>query len=396
MENFDALPCAYVSFRDNGTITACNITLASWLGYSKDEISGKSIENIFTIATRIFYNTHFFPLIKLHAKANEIFLSLRGKDGREIPVLANAERTIEPSENVIHCVFIRVEERKKYEQELLQAKREAENALKENKHLAELSKKLEQHALDLDNQYRYQKAMNENLVQFSKIVSHDLQEPIRKIQIFVDLILKDTDTILSAKGERLFSKIDVAAAKLKTLTTSLQEYITIDDEKAYSVVDLNNIIETAKLRATNARQFSDLDTDIDIMPKIEAYHRQLELLFFHLIDNAIQFRSPARRLEIKVNHLILEENRFQISKDQYKYTEYVRITFEDNGIGFSDQYYDYVFQLFNKLENSSTGLGTGLSLVKKIVQNHAGNIRVSSQVGRGTRFEIQLPVKVKD
>ncbi|HYG04492.1 MAG TPA: PAS domain-containing sensor histidine kinase [Chryseosolibacter sp.] len=392
--NIDVLPCGYVCFKDDGTITACNVTVASWIGYPREEIIGKSIETIFTLATRIFYNTHFFPLIKLHGKASEIFLSIKSKENQDVPVLANASRTIEDDVHLIHCVFIRVEQRKKFEQELLKARRDAENALKDNKQLAELSKSLEQHALELDNQYRRQITMNENLRQFGKIISHDLQEPIRKIQIFIDMISKDANTHLSPKSEVYSSKIDAAAEKLKALTASLHEYIAVDNEKVFSEVDVVTTIQAAKSRAANIREFSDFTLEIDAIPTIEGYKKQLELLFFHLIDNAIKFRSPNRKLAIKVTHLLLHENIFRMPNDQYKYTEHVRITFEDNGVGFSDEYRENVFLLLKKLDNSTAGLGIGLPLVKKIIHNHSGNVNVTTEQGKGTCFEIELPVKV--
>lgn len=394
-QSFDVLPCGYLSFKDNGIVLASNTTLATWLGYSKEQLVGESVEKIFTLATRIFYNTHFFPLIRLHSKASEIFLSLKTRENEDIPVLANAKRILEDSDYVIHCIFVRIEERKKYEQELLNAKREAESALKENKQLLNLTKSLEQQTIELDKQYQHQIAINENLLQFSKIISHDLQEPIRKIQILIDLISRDPDTTLSAKGKTNSRKIDATAEKLRILTRSLQEYITVDNDKTYTAVDLNATIERARSRAVKLRQFSDFDIQLDKMPTIEGHEKQLELLFFHLIDNAIQYRSPIRKLAIKVSQLVLQENIFRVSKDLYKYTDHLRISFEDNGIGIAEEYSDYVFHLLNKLDNATSGLGIGLPLVKKIVQNHSGEIRLKSQSGTGTRFEIELPLTLK-
>lgn len=393
IETLDVLPCGYLSFKDDGTITTCNVTLANWLGYPKADLEEKKIENILTLASRIFYNTHFFPLIRLHSETSEIFLSLKGKNEKVIPVLANAKRSIEGGSPVIHCVFIRVEERNKYEEELLKAKREAEDAERQNKKLIELSKSLELQALELDKHYRHQVSMNENLLQFSKIVSHDLQEPIRKIQLFIDQIVHDNDTTLSQKSKMLSAKIQSSAMRLKTLTTSLQEYVVVDNEKLYQTVDLNEVIRTAKNRAANRRKFSDFDLEIGSSPVIEGYPKQLELLFFHLFDNAIQFRHRHRRLSIKVSYLVFEENVFRVSSDRYQYEDHIRISFEDNGIGFGKEYHDYVFQLFKKLDGSTLGLGIGLPLVKRIVQNHLGEIRVWSAQDKGSRFEIELPVR---
>jgi sigma-B regulation protein RsbU (phosphoserine phosphatase) len=391
-DTIDLLPCGYVSFTDNGLIRRVNFTLSSWLGYSKEELEGKGIERIFTLASRIFYNTHFFPLIKLQPQVSEIFLSLRDNKNGDVPVLTNAKRIPAEEGSLIHCVFIRVEERKKYEQEILEAKREAESALKENKQLSEVTKSLEKQTLELEKHYQHQMMMNENLVQFSKIVSHDLQEPIHKIQVFSDQIANDTKSHLSPKSKTLFNKINAASTRLKTLTSGLQEYITIDDDKHLVAVDLNTTIKTAMSRAVNEMQFADFDVEVDKMPVIEGFEKQLELLFFHLIENAIQFREPSRKLTMRVAQVILTENIFRVSKDQYRYTDHVRITFQDNGKGFPDEYDEYVFKLLKKF-HSSAGAGIGLSLVKKIVQNHSGMVRVKSTPQSGTQFELELPLK---
>lgn len=394
--DFDVLPCGYVSFRDDGIVTQCNGTLASWLGSSKEDLIGHSIENIFTLATRIFYNTHFFPLVKLQSRASEIFLSLKGKDDLDVPVLANAHRSIDDGgDYIIHCIFVRVEQRKKYEQEILNAKREAEHALKENKQLSEQAASLEQQAIELDKLYQYQLTVNENLLQFGKIISHDLQEPIRKIQVFLDLMVKDSDSVISPRSQSWSRKIEAAAEKLKTLTNGLQQYVAIDSEKLHAEVNLNAVIDAARNRAISFRQFADFDMEVEEMPVIEGYGNQLELLFFNLIDNAIQFRSSERKLSIKISGLTIDENIFRMYPDRYKYTEHLKITFLDNGIGFSEQYNDYVFELLSKLQQSSSGLGLGLPLVKKIVLNHSGQVRAESQMGIGTRFEIYLPAKIK-
>jgi phosphoserine phosphatase RsbU/P len=318
-------------------------------------------------------------------------LSLRTADNSDIPVLAYADRKADGRNGIIQCVFVQVRERKKYEDQILAAKRNAENALKENKQLVELTNSLEQQALQLDKQVQRQRAVNENLLQFSKIISHDLQEPIRKVQIFADMIARDASLNLSAGAKNYLSKINRAGNKLKALTSALQQYVTIDEEKTVHQVDLNSLLDKAKLKAIENRYFSDFDLEADQMPAIEGYASQLELMFLHLIDNAIQFRDASRRLSIKVNCVLLEENIFKSTRERYQYKEHLRISFTDNGIGFSNEYKDYVFELLKKGEAGSPGLGLGLSLVKKVVANHSGRVHVESQPGVGTRFEIELP-----
>lgn len=392
--DLDQLPCGYVRFHDDGIIEHCNELLTAWVGWPREKLIGKSIESIFTLSTRIFYNTHFFPLIKLHGHASEIFLNLKNQDSSDVAVLANATYEQNGKNSFIRCVFMKIQERKKYEQELLNARRTAEQALRENRQLAELTTSLEKQAILLDQQYQKQLSINENLLQFSKIISHDFQEPIRKIQLFADLIANDLPQE-NSRSRALCTKIDAAAKNLKVLATGLQQYVLVDTEKHYSLVDLNEIVAAAKTRARETRQFSNFTFEADRLPTIQGYRKQLELLFYHLFDNAIQFRHPDRTLEIKMEATTLSENVFKISKENFRYTEHVRIVFRDNGIGLSPQYSEYVFELLKKMDGSGEGLGLGLSLVKKIIHNHAGVISISSNPGLGTALEMTIPTQVE-
>lgn len=393
-DQFDLLPCAYVAFDDAGSIISCNQMLVDWLGYSKEALIGGSIEKIFTLSTRIFYSTHFYPLIRLHSKATEIFLSLKTSDNKDLPVLANAKRSADPNSYIIHCVFMLVEERKKFEQELLNAKRGAEVALQENKQLIDLTKSLQEQSVELDKQYQNQKTVADNLLQFSKIISHDLQEPIRKIQIFADRMLNDEN--VDKKSTNIAAKIASSAAKLKTLTIGLRQYIDVDSEKLYSVVHLHEVISAAVQKASEAHQNPDFDIQLSAMPPIEGYASQLELLFFHLADNAIKFRNPDKKLILKVESLLIDENAFKFSRDRYRYVPHIRIRFTDNGLGIPDEYKNYIFQLLKKIDVSSMGLGLGLPLVKKIVDNHAGRVAITSELGSGTSCELLFPLKMTD
>src|SRR5688572_14738570 len=149
----DSAPCGFLSFDDKGVITAINQTLLDWLGYRRDELVGRSIETIFTLSTRIFYQTHLFPLLKLHSKADEIFISLVTKDRQDVPVLSNSVRRVNGHDHINQTVLIPIYQRRKFEDELLQARNLAEQALKENNNLAALTKDLEQRTRELDGQY---------------------------------------------------------------------------------------------------------------------------------------------------------------------------------------------------------------------------------------------------
>ncbi|HEY9810803.1 MAG TPA: diguanylate cyclase [Halomicronema sp.] len=128
-ELLNSAPCGFLSFTDDGTIVMVNATLLELLGYEFDNLSGRKIETILPIASRIFYQTHFFPLLKLHGKAEEIYFSLRSKQGIDVPILVNAGRQKKAETWVNNCIFIPIHQRIQYEDELLKAKKAAESAI---------------------------------------------------------------------------------------------------------------------------------------------------------------------------------------------------------------------------------------------------------------------------
>jgi sigma-B regulation protein RsbU (phosphoserine phosphatase) len=129
----DTAPCGFLSFTDDGTIAAVNITLAELLEYGRSELVGQKIETILPLAGRIFYQTHFFPLLKMHGKVEEVYFSLRTKSRSDIPMLVNGVRRKFGEESVNECIFIPIRQRIQYEDEILQAKKRAEVAIQARK-----------------------------------------------------------------------------------------------------------------------------------------------------------------------------------------------------------------------------------------------------------------------
>jgi sigma-B regulation protein RsbU (phosphoserine phosphatase) len=386
-------PCGILVFCDDGKIVRINQTLGDWLGYDTNELEGKSIYTILSLASRIFYSTHFFPLVKLHTKADEIFFNLVTKEKKDIPVLTNTVRKQDGNSCVNIAVCIPVYQRKKYEEEILHARRSAEKALTENKALEAMTKNLEARTQELDRQVQTTAAMNQDVVQFSKIVSHDLQEPIRKIKLFAN-ILESSETQDERRRASALQRIQASADRLAQLTMGLQQYVNIDRESNPREIDLNELVSVAMKNATRDRSFDALQIDSDPLPSIEGYPAQLELLFYHLFDNAIQFRNADEDLVINISSTLLEENLYRSIRDKYQFVEHLRIIFKDNGIGFDSQYSDYVFDLVTKAHTGRTGLGIGLALIKKIVDNHGGTVRIESEPGKGTSVFLVLPLRM--
>src|SRR5688500_19459968 len=118
----DRAPCGFLSFAEDGTVTLANETLLEMLGYERDQLVGRHVERILTVGSRIFYQTHWFPLLRLHGRAEEIFLLLRSRSGEEVGVLVNAVRRERGGGAAYDSVLMQVRERRKYEDELLRAR----------------------------------------------------------------------------------------------------------------------------------------------------------------------------------------------------------------------------------------------------------------------------------
>lgn len=393
-ELLDNAPCGFMIFTDDGIIKEINNTLLVALGYTREDLIGNKFDTLLNIAGKIFYQTHFFPLITLQGKAEEIFLTLIGKDNKEVPVLINGKRTERNSVYENHCVIMPVQHRKKFEEELILARRAAEDALTRNELLLKTTDELEQNKIELDRQITKLSMMNKDLVQFSNIISHDMQEPIRKIAMFADIVHRENHADLSEVSSFSIEKIKSSSRHMRDLISSLQQYVTVDTATEQpNLCDLNDIVTGARLKAMSDKHDQEVNVSKGLLPAVEGFCHQFELLFYHLISNSIQFKKQNGQTEISIEADIIQQNSFRAIKGKYRYIDFARITMSDKGQGFSNEYNEYVFQLFKKAHPDTQGLGIGLSLCKKIVENHYGSITASANPGEGASFTILLPLK---
>jgi sigma-B regulation protein RsbU (phosphoserine phosphatase) len=381
----DSAPCGYLSFTDDGIIQRVNTTLCNLIGYSKEELQGKKLEILQGIAGKIFMQTHLFPLLKLHNKADEIFLSFVSKNKETIPVLLNAERKVEGDIKLNNCIIIPIIHRRKYEDEILLARKLAEEKLNENKELIKARLDIDLHAQELDKHVNSIKQLNLDFLQFNQIINHDMQECIRKIIIFTKMITGEPN---NANKERVL----IAANKLKAINKSLDLFISLGANKEDLVnVDLNIIIKKA-LQDAVAETGTQVDFQAATLPQINGFPLQLQTLFFQLFSNSIKFKRN-ENVSIKIEQTIYKENLYQNNKDKYKYQDVVKITITDDGLGFNNEFKDYVFTMFKRMEsNANSGMGFGLSLCKKIVESHNGNISITSESEKGTIITLILPI----
>lgn len=387
-------PWLLFAFDDHSVLLKINRAVETHLGLPEAELIGTSMANILTKAGQIFFQTHFFPIIKLEGKVDEVFLLLRTRSGDSIPVLAYGVRYEQNGQFVNECYCAPIPQRRQFEQKLIQARKDAEDVLRQNKALNEAKQALETNRAELDRRIQQLELANNELQQIAKVVSHDLQEPIRKIAILTDYI-RSAPEPFSEENRPLLEKINRICQTTSQLITGLRDFIALDKPQLFTQVNLESLIRNAAQKAAESNQFA-VNTDwllASRVPDIIGYSPQLHLLFFHLFDNAIRFRKPDTPLRVQLTADVIKENKFIAVEETYEYIDYVRIRIRDNGKGFQPRYRSEVFLLLKRLDKTSSTLGLGLAFCRKIVGNHFGNITAESHPGEGTTITILLPIQ---
>jgi sigma-B regulation protein RsbU (phosphoserine phosphatase) len=388
MESFAFAPCVYFVTKDDGILHEINDFACCELQYTRAEIVGYKIEKFLTVASKIFYQTHFFPLLRLNNIANEIYITLQKKDGGHLPVLLNAERKILEGVELNLFVGIIVHNRKKFEDELIAAKKAAEKSAYENRELLLAKQELHARTEELDNQIYLVKKHNEELRQFNKVITHDMQEPLRKISFYTSSLIQ-----MPEKFDRgvYISKIYKVSNQMRDIISGLQQYVWLDEASIQiNKVDLTSILNSVKQKLLHEFPGIELEVEISRLLDITVNYEQFQILLYHLLSNAIRFRKDIQHVSVKIEMNMLQKNQFRSVEDKYKYVEFVRLRFIDQGIGFNQEWANQVFDLFRKLHPES-GRGLGLSICKKIVDNHKGMISIESKVNKGTIVTIDLP-----
>ncbi len=387
--NLDTAFCCFLLTGDDGLIIEANQRLCSKLGYKKEELIGKKVDLIFPIATRIFYQTHLFPLLKMQGTAEEIFITLKKKEEGELPLILNVERKEDQEKTIIQYFGIIVHNRKKFEDELVAAKKTAEAALRENTELTKAKESLQQHLEELDEHLSLINKQNEELQQFNQVVTHNLQEPLRKLSIFSNLLLEGNPAFGDEKS--VIAKLLKTADQMRSVITGLQNYIWLtSQDNNPTTIDFNSIILQAQQKLEKDFPGENLELEVENIPPIQADQGQIHLLIYQLLSNAIRFRKQNENAIVRITSTRIQKNLFTNVKGKYKYREYLQLQVIDKGVGFESEYKHQVFDLFKRLHEKS-GIGIGLSLCKKIVENHQGRITLDTKPGQGAIVTILLP-----
>lgn len=388
--NPEKIPCYYFCTDEAGNITEVNERACVQLGYERDELLGNKVTIIFTVATRIFHQTHFFPLIRMQGTADEIFITLLTKANQQIPMLINAERTDENGTIIIQYVGIPIYNRKKFEDGLVAAKKTAEAALQENTTLKQLKLELQAHSEQLDQSISKVHRQNEELKQLNWIVTHDLQEPLRKLSIFSDILLSKNKT--GVDFDNILSRLMATSSQMRFILSAVQQYVWLTDVKSnFTLIDLTSVLLTVEKKLADEFPQTTLEIQLKNSLPFNADAKQIELLLYQVLLNALQFRKDGERAFVQIDSTVIKKNSFTKVKEKYSYQNFLRLRITDHGKGFDPAYKDQVFELFKRLHTGNSR-GLGLSLCKKVVENHDGRISIDTKIGEGTTVTVLLPM----
>ncbi|WDF62343.1 PAS domain S-box protein [Flavobacterium sp. KACC 22763] len=255
--------------------------------------------------------------------------------------------------------------------------------------------KLRMNALELAQKNNELEEMNKELQSFAYISSHDLQEPLRKIQTFASQIIEKEAENLSENGKDKFKRMQNAAQRMQTLINDLLAYSRTNvQERIFIKTDLAQIINEVKEDLTEELDQKSAVIEIEQSVAVNIIPFQFKQLLYNLISNSLKFSNPDIPIVIKIRSKIalgkdLENEKLIPTK------KYCHIEVSDNGIGFEAQYNKKIFEVFQRLHGRDryNGTGIGLAIVKKIIENHNGIITASGIQNQGASFDIYIPAK---
>lgn len=251
----------------------------------------------------------------------------------------------------------------------------------------ERTKELKKANIELEN-------MNKELSSFAYISSHDLQEPLRKIQTFGSLIQQNDFENFSDNGKRNFGRMLLAANRMKTLINDLLTYSrTNSSEKIYEKTDLNLLLSEMHLEFAETLEEKNGKLEISKMPEIKAIPFQLRQLFMNLISNALKFTKPGVAPIVRITSKIIKGNKIE-NENAFPDQKYLHIMVADNGIGFNQEYALKIFEVFQRLHGKGEyeGTGIGLAICSKIAENHNAIIKATSEINEGATFHLYFPM----
>lgn len=234
---------------------------------------------------------------------------------------------------------------------------------------------------------------NAELEHFAHISSHDLQEPLRKIQTFAHIVREQGGSVLTEPMARYVEKIISTSERMSNLLRDLLSFTRINQREKEELLNLNEVIDHIREDLELLILQTQAVIEVEDLPVIKARPLQIKQLFYNLTSNALKFRQPDVAPVVSIRCRKLAPERLAEFKDLDPNGSYWEIIVKDNGIGFDQKYAGQVFTIFQRLHNRASyeGTGIGLAIARKVVTNHGGEIFAVSEVGKGAEFHVVLP-----
>jgi PAS domain S-box-containing protein len=391
----DRAPCGFISFTDDGKICYVNSTLRDRLGYDQDSLTGKHVEMLLAPGSRIFYQTHFFPLVKLHGRAQEIFLLLRSSDGESVGMLCNAVRHERNGREITDCVFMEVQERRKFEEALLAAKQTAEAAARQ---LEEQALELElQHQLLLDQSDEL-KTLNEDLEKqreaadeanhakssFLAVMSHELRTPLNAIGGYVQLLEMGVHGAMTDPQLETLGRIDRSQKHLLRLINDVLNLARIEAGR------IDYKIERVKISEVVA----------SVLPMVEPQIARKNLQFTSVVSEDLYASADIEKVQQIVLNVLTNAIKFTASEGKVgveagrRSDSQVFVRVVDTGTGIPPGMLEKVFEPFMQVDSSHSrpqeGTGLGLAISRDLARGMGGDLTATSTLGKGSTFELVL------
>lgn len=368
----DSLPLMMFSVNTNGIITYSNRWLHDFLGTIPKEFNSKAWMNSIHPDD---YNSFGRELSMAVQKQNAFTGQYRFRQkstGNFLWHIISVSPLKNESNTVIRWIGFIVD---------INAQKLVEQTLKDNRELKDMQKQLFRHQDELQQKIIQLNRSNHELEQFAHLASHDLQEPLRKIFFYSDMLKKKYRDTLDDGGVNTLKNMANAAGRMKELINDLLSYSQLQQQRIqFEKVDLNHIIFDITKDLEVVIKEKNAMLHVDDLPEIEGNPLRLRQLFTNLISNALKYskQSVAPHIEITCNAR----------------PETVVISIKDNGIGFDEQYSEQIFGLFERLHTRDEfpGTGIGLSICKRIAELHNGSITAHSLPNEYAVFEVTLPV----
>ncbi len=363
-----------VTVNEGGVILYCNSSFAKMVSLPLQQIIGTKFQQFVHDSSKKYFGTLLAQEKKNHAKKE---IRLYTGNNREVPVLMSANVFLLDSKRVLSIILTDLTIQKKYQEEL------------------ELrTKELEQKNIALEN-------ANKDLTSFTHVSSHDLQEPLRKIQTFVNLIAGEEQGNLSDKGKDYFRRIQETARRMQALIEDLLDYSRKrSGERKFEVMDLSKMMEEIKGNLEETMREKSATIINAPLGAVTVIPYQFRQLMHNLVGNSLKFSKPGEPVLINIKSEIVKGGKLKIKKTLLTARglstkiDYYHLVYSDNGIGFDSHLKDRIFEVFQRLHSKEAypGTGMGLAICKRVVENHNGIITATGKLNKGARFDIYIPV----